>query len=103
MFQVDRHFILITGEPIKFVNEDEVPGFFVAVFEHLLEGFAVVVGAGHGAVDIRIDDNDVVAFGKFVADSLLPFDGLLGLAVTRITQILHGCFHSEILLFSTPR
>ena len=37
--------------------ENIIERFFVAVFKHTLKIFAVVVGAGHGAVDISADDD----------------------------------------------
>ena len=81
-FSVYRHLVLVAGESVKFVNENHVPLFFIAVFEHSLEIFAVIVCTGHGSVNIGVDDEDIVPFGKFVADALLPLDGLFGLAIT---------------------
>ena len=37
-----------------------IEGFFVAVFKHSPEVFAVVVGAGHGTVDVGTDDDQIV-------------------------------------------
>ena len=59
--------------------ENIIEGFFVAVFKHTLKIFAVVVGAGHGAVDVSADDDQIVALCIIVSDSELTFDGLLGL------------------------
>lgn len=47
---VDRHLVLVTGEPVELVDENVVPRFFVTIFQHTLEVLAVVVGACHSAV-----------------------------------------------------
>ena len=64
------------------LNENIIEGFFVAVFEHALKIFAVVVGAGHRTIYVRADYNDVVAFGVFHTDMNLSVDGLFRLPVT---------------------
>ena len=64
------------------LNEDVIERLFVAVFEHLLKLFTVVVCAGGSAVDIGADNNDAVAFGVFHTDMNLSVDGLFRLPVT---------------------
>ena len=59
--------------------EDIIPVSFFAVGNHAFKIGPVVVGAGHGAVDISIENEDLVLFCIFFADMDLPFDGLLGL------------------------
>ena len=72
-----------------------IEGSFVAVFEHTLKIFAVIVGAGHGAVDVSADDDQFVAFCIIVADVELPFDGLLGLPLGTVPRVDDCCFHKE--------
>ena len=67
--------------------ENIIEGSFVAVFEHTLKIFAVVVGAGHGAVDVSADDDQFVAFCIIVADVELTFDGLLGLPLGTVPRV----------------
>ena len=68
----------ISAEPVEGIDEDDLPFLrAVAVGKHLLKLCSVVIGAGHGAVDIRFDDTQAVALRKFVADAELPFNGLL--------------------------
>ena len=69
------------------LNENIIEGFFVAVFEHALKIFAVVVGAGHGAVDVSADDDQIVAFCVIAADVELTFDGLLGLPLGTVPRV----------------
>ena len=67
--------------------ENIIEGFFVAVFKHTLKIFAVVVGAGHGAVDVSADDDQIVALCVIVADVELTFDGLLGLPLGTVPRV----------------
>ena len=72
--------------------EDIVPVPFFAVGNHAFKIGPIVVGAGHGAVDISIENEDLVLFCIFFADMDLPFDGLLGLVFGRIAGVNDGCF-----------
>ena len=77
---VDGNLHGISSEPVEGIDENDLPFLrTVAVGKHLLELCSVVVCAGHGAVDIRFDDTQTVAFRKFVTDTELPFDGLFRL------------------------
>lgn len=74
MFAVDRHLILVAGEAVKFVNENIIERFFVAVFKHLLERFAVVVGACRRTVDIGADNDNAISLREFSAYPYLTFN-----------------------------
>ena len=69
------------------LNENIIERFFVAVFKHTLKIFAIVVGAGHGAVDVGADDDKIVALCIIVADVELTFDGLLGLPLGTVPRV----------------
>ena len=75
------------------LNKNIIEGFFVAVFKHTLKIFAVVVGAGHGAVDVSADDDQIVAFCVIAADVELTFNGLFGLPFGTIPRIDHSSLH----------
>ena len=78
----------ISPKSVKSIDEYDLPFLWsVAVRKHTLELRPVVVGTGHGAVDICTDDPETVPRGKIVAHAQLAFDGLLGLPFTRIPRI----------------
>ena len=60
---------------------------FGAVLDHALKIWTQVVGARHGTVDICSDDQDVVRLGILPANAELTFNGLLRLAVARISSV----------------
>ena len=67
---------ICTVRQVSSEYQHKIPSLFVAVFHHLLKGFAVVVRARCGAVYILIDDQNVVTLGIVVAYADLSFDGL---------------------------
>ena len=89
---VNCGFIFVAGKAIKLIDEDIVPVPFFAVGNHAFKIGPVVVGAGHGAVDISIENEDLVLFCIFFADMDLSFDRLLGLVFGRIAGVNDGCF-----------
>ena len=61
----------------------------------------MIVLAGHGTVDIGIEDDNIVALCIVLAYAQLSLDGLLGLLIAGIPGIDHCCFqNSFFLLFS---
>lgn len=62
------HFVLVARETIEFINQHIVPSVFIAVFKHALECGSIIVCSGHSAINIGVDDNDVVAFGIITTD-----------------------------------
>ena len=78
----------ISSESVERIDEHDLPFLRgIAVRKHTLELCPVVVGTGHGAVDICTDDPEAVPRGKIVTHAQLSFDGLLGLPFTRIPRI----------------
>ena len=69
------------------LNEDVIERFFVTVFEHTLKIFAVIVGAGHGAVNVSADDDQIVALCVIVTDVELTFNGLFGLPFGTVSRV----------------
>lgn len=86
-FLVDRRFVFVPGKPVELVNENEIPLFLRAVFDHTPEIRAVVVGPRHRTVDVSIYDEDIVRFCIVLANAKLPFDGLFVLFVAGISRI----------------
>ena len=84
-------------------NENIVPFVFRTVLDHAPKIGTVVICARHGAVNIGIQNKDVVCFGVFLTDADLSFNGLLCLIFGRITRVDSCCFHfdSAFLAFSS--
>ena len=80
-FLMDRRFILVSGKPVQFVNEDDLPALFGAVFYHTLKFGTVVVCSRHRPVDIGICNGDAVPLRILFTYAELTFDGLLRLVV----------------------
>ena len=80
---------------VIYFNEDIIPFLLGAVLNHALKVRSVVIGAGHGSVDVSIDDDDVVPLCVFFADAELPLYGLLRLVVGRIPRVNRCCFHRK--------
>ena len=78
---MNRHFVFVTAESIKFVNENIIPSLFIAVFEHLLESLALIVCTRHGSVYISIENENIVSFGIVLTDVELSFNRLFCLQV----------------------
>lgn len=86
----------ISSETVKRIYQTNFPFFGVfAVCQHLLKVFTVIVCTRHNAVDIFVNDIPIVSRRKFIANSKLTFDRLLGLSVARITSINYTIFHSN--------
>ena len=78
----------ISAESVEGIDEDDLPFLrAVAVRKHSLKFCSVVIGARHGAVDIRPHNTQIVALCKFVTDTKLTFDGLLRLPLTAIPRV----------------
>lgn len=77
-------------------NKHIIPSPAVAVFQHTLKIGAVVVRSRHCSVYVSGKYDNIVVACIVLAYTHLPFDGLLGLAVARITGIYHCCFHDFI-------
>ena len=73
--------------------ENVIERFFIAVFEHPLKCFAVVVGTRRGAVDVGADNDDAVSLREFPADPYLTFYRLFGLIIAAVACIDFCCFH----------
>ena len=80
------------------LNQYIIPLAFRAFFDHALKIGAVIVRAGHGAVNITGDDEYAVPFGIFLTYAHLSFDGLLRLVFAGIAKIVYTCFHCSKLL-----
>lgn len=93
---VDSRFVLVAAESVQLVNQNVIPLTTGAVFYHALKVGTVVVRSRHCSVYVLVEYDYVVLFCVFFANPHLPFDGLLGLAVARITGIYHCCLHNFI-------
>ena len=86
-FAVDRHFIFVAGKAVELIHEDIIARARRTSFKHSLKVFPIVVRTRHGAVNVVVEDLDIVPFGIVVADMDLPLDGLLGLPLAGIAGI----------------
>ena len=68
------------------------------VLQHPLKIVSVVVGAGHGAVNVGVHDHQIVMLGVGRALSELTFNGLFGLSFAGIAGVDDCCFHGCNLL-----
>lgn len=63
-------------------QRERSPKLFVAVFEHSLKAFAIIVGTCHGTVYVFVNDYNVIALCVLVAIAKLSLDRLFCLPVT---------------------
>ena len=83
----------VAGKAVEFPDDDHVEQVFVAVFNHLLKRRAMVCPRGISAVDVVLQNGDVVLLRESRTLADLSFDGFLALVVGRIAGINNG-FHS---------
>ena len=87
------HLILVTWEPVKLINKNQIPRLFRRVLHHALKIRAVIVRACHSSVYVWIEDYYVIATCLLGTFSDLTFYGLLCLSVARISSINNCCLH----------
>jgi len=64
-----------------------------SILQRTLKVVSVVVGAGHGTVNVGIHDHHIVMLGVVHALSEQTRNGLFGLLLAGITGIDDCCFH----------
>ena len=90
--------VAIPGKAVKFPDQNNIKQLLVAVLYHLLELRAIIRLGRDGAVNVVLDDSDVILFGIGRAFTNLAFDGFFTLIVAGITGVDHGG-HGGHLLF----
>ena len=90
--------VAIPGKTVKFPDQYNIKQLLVAVLYHLLELRAIIRLGRDGAVNVVLDDSDVILFGIGRAFTNLAFDGFFTLIVAGITGVDHGG-HGGHLLF----
>ena len=73
--------------------DDHIPKPFCTVFDHAPKVRAVIIRTRHSAVDVGIEDDDIVLLRILFADMELTFDRLLCLLVARISRVNYCCLH----------
>ncbi len=84
---VDGAVIAVSGETVKLINQNALKCVLVAVGNHALELGPAVCGAALRTVNVFANHNMPIGPGVVIAGLKLPFDGLLGLAMTGIAGI----------------
>lgn len=85
---IDGNFDGVSAESIKGINEHDIPDLWlIAVAEHSLKFRPMVVCSRHSTVNVGVYDFQIVSFRKFIADTQLSFNGLLGLPFARISRM----------------
>ena len=90
---VDRRLVLVAGEPVKLIDENDLPLMLGTVQQHTLKIRAHIVGSRHSTVDIGIHDQNIICLGIVFTDAQLSFDRLLALAIAAVTSIDNCFFH----------
>ena len=82
--------VAIPGKAVKFPDQNNIKQLLVAVLYHLLELRAIIRLGRDGAVNVVLDDSDVILFGIGRAFTNLAFDGFFALVITGIAGVDHG-------------
>ena len=83
----------VAGKTVELPDDDHIEQVLVAVLNHLLKRRAMVCPRGISAVDVVLQNRDVVLLRESRTLADLSFDGFLALVVGRIAGINNG-FHS---------
>ena len=89
--------VTVTGKTVELPDDDHIEQMLVAVLNHLLKCGTMVCPRGIGAVDVVLQNGDVVLLRESRTLADLSFDGFLTLVVGRIAGINNG-FHQYRLL-----
>ena len=82
--------VAIPGKAVKFPDQNNIKQLLVAVLYHLLELRAIIRLGRDGAVNVVLDDSDVILFGIGRAFTNLAFDGFFALVITGIAGVDHS-------------
>ena len=83
----------VAGKTVELPDDDHIEQVLVAVLNHLLKRGTMVCSRGISAVDVVLQNGDVVLLRESRTLADLSFDGFLALVVGRIAGINNG-FHS---------
>ena len=89
--------VTVAGKAVEFPDDDHIEQVLVAVLNHLLKRGTMVCPRGIGAVDVVLQNGDVVLLRESRTLADLSFDGFLALVVGRIAGI-DDSFHQYRLL-----
>ena len=87
---VDRGVVAVAGEAVEAVDDDKGKLAFFRVGDHALKLGAVIVGAGHGAVDILADHAEALLLAVRLVRAELEFYTVFGLPLGRKPRVYHG-------------
>ena len=82
--------VAIPGKAVKFPDQNNIKQLLVAVLYHLLELRAIIRLGRDGAVNVVLDDSDVILFGIGRAFTNLAFNGFFALVITGIAGVDHS-------------
>lgn len=79
--------VTVTGKTVELPDDDHIEQVLVAVLNHLLKRGTMVCPRGIGAVDVVLQNGDVVLLRESRTLADLSFDGFLALVIGRISCI----------------
>ena len=87
-----KHYIdrAISAKTVQLPDQNNIKQLLVAVLYHLLELRAIIRLGRDGAVNVVLDDSDVILFGIGRAFTNLAFDGFFALVITGIAGVDHS-------------
>ena len=87
-----KHYIdrAISAKTVQLPDQHNIKQLLVAVLYHLLELRAIIRLGRDGAVNVVLDDSDVILFGIGRAFTNLAFDGFFALVITGIAGVDHS-------------
>ena len=96
--------VAVTGETVKFPNNDNIKEALGAVLNHLLEVRAVVGLGGHGPVNVCPQDGYIIflAVGRTLPElALNTFFPLVVAGIPGIDHRFHSSFASSVIIRSS--
>ena len=89
--------VTVAGKTVELPDDDHIEQVLVAVLNHLLKRGTMVCSRGISAVDVVLQNGDVVLLRESRTLTDLSFDGFLALVIGRIAGI-DDSFHGYISL-----
>ena len=91
--------VTVAGKAVEFPDDDHIEQVLVAVLNHLLKRRAMVCPRGISAVDVVLQNRDVVLLRESHTLADLSFDGFLALVVGRIAGVDNGFHQYRLLMY----
>ena len=91
--------VTVAGKTVELPDDNHIEQVLVAVLNHLLKRGTMVCPRGISAVDVVLQNRDVVLLRESRTLADLSFDGLLTLVVGRIAGIDNGFHQYRLLMY----